>query len=213
MPTVHDVIQAMDRIAPPYLAMDGDPIGLHAGRRDAPVTTVSLSLDASLPALALADRMGADMMLVHHPRFYRGLSTLADEDPSGRRGSALVRSGKAVYSAHTNLDVAPGGTNDLLARAAGLTGADIVECIHEEAVLKLAVFVPASHIDPVLKAVTGAGAGAIGNYSDCTFRSRGVGTFRPGEGTTPFLGRTGKLEEADEFRLETVFGEYSRDKV
>ncbi len=213
MPTVHDVIQAMDTIAPPYLAMDGDPIGLHAGNRDASVTTVSISLDASLPALALAERMGADMMLVHHPRFYRGLSTLADDDPSGRRGSALVRSGKAVYSAHTNLDVAPGGTNDLLARAAGLTGTDIVEVIREEAVFKLAVFVPATHIDPVLKAVTGAGAGAIGNYSDCTFRSRGVGTFRPGEGTTPFLGSRGKLEEADEYRLETVFGEYSRDKV
>ncbi|MCC8166085.1 MAG: Nif3-like dinuclear metal center hexameric protein, partial [Planctomycetes bacterium] len=122
MPTVRDVIQAMDTIAPPSLAMEGDPIGLHAGSRDAAVFTVSISLDASLPALA--DRMGADMMLVHHPRFYRGLSTLADDDPSGRRGSALVRSGKAVYSAHTNLDVAPGGTNDLLARAAGLTGAD-----------------------------------------------------------------------------------------
>lgn len=210
---VQDVIDAMAAIAPPALALDGDPIGLHAGDRRAAVKRITLALDASLAAVEAAVKNRSQMLVVHHPRFYRGLSTLAEDDASGRRAAAIVRSGLAVFSAHTNLDMAAGGTNDLLAEAAGLREARIVKVEKSEPLIKLAVFVPSDHLDKVLRAVCAAGAGAIGNYSDCTFRTRGTGTFRCGEGTTPFIGKPGSYEEADEYRLETVFGEHVRERV
>lgn len=213
MNKVKDVIAAMEAIAPPWLAVDGDPIGLHVGSPERPVRRVAVSLDASLAAMAAAVKARADMLVVHHPRFYRGLITLAETDPAGGRAAALARSGLAVYSAHTNLDMAPGGTNDLLAEAAGLQNPSLIVPEREERLLKLAVFVPAAHAERVRRAVCAAGAGAIGNYSDCTFRVRGTGTFRCGEGTKPFQGRAGSFEEADEYRLETVFPETLKGRV
>lgn len=213
MPTVKDVIAAMNAIAPPALALEGDPIGLHSGNPGKKVAHIMLSLDASLWAVEAAVKKKADMLVVHHPRFYRGVATLADCDATGRRATAIARSGLAVFSAHTNLDLAEGGTNDVLAGLTGLVETELVTVEKSEALLKLAVFVPDSHVKAVLKALCKAGAGHIGKYADCTFRSRGTGTFRGGKDTNPFIGKPGILEEADEYRLETVFGEFAKERV
>ena len=210
---VRNVVEAMETIAPPALAVPGDPAGLHAGCPEGRVRAVAVALDASLPAIAEAVRKKADLLIVHHPRFYRGLSGLAENDPCGRRAAAIARSGLAVYSAHTALDLAEGGTNDCLAKAAGILDPVVVMPVKRERLLKLAVFVPVAQVEKVRRAVCGAGAGAIGKYSDCTFRTRGVGTFRGDADTKPFIGRPHELEEADEFKLETVLGEFSAKRV
>ncbi|MDR0362517.1 MAG: Nif3-like dinuclear metal center hexameric protein [Planctomycetota bacterium] len=206
---VRDVVSAMERLAAPTLALEGDPVGLAAGDPEQPVARVLVTLDATLGVIGEAEAARADMIVSHHPRFYRGLKTLATVDASGRRAWMLARSGIALYCAHTNLDLAPGGTNDLLAAAAGIKDPAIALPAVSEPLVKLAVFVPATHVEAVREAMCAAGAGAIGGYSDCTFRVCGVGTFKGGADTNPFLGTPGKLEEADECRLETVIGEFS----
>lgn len=215
MATVQDIIEAVETIAPPFLALDWDRprIGLHCGAPEAPAKRVAVALDASLAAIAAAEKMKADMLLVHHPRFWTQIKNLVQSDPSGNRGLAMVKAGLAVYSAHTNLDIAPGGTNDCLAELAGIAPSEILEPSFKEKLIKLAVFTPADHADKMIKALDKAGAGAIGNYSGCTFRSRGAGTFRCGPDTNPFQGKPGSWEEADEYRIETIFGELSRDAV
>ena len=213
MLTIQNIIDAMERIAPPALALDGDPIGLHAGRPSKRASRAILALDASLTAIKKAFTRRADILIVHHPRFFKGLTTLSEHDPSGRRASAIARSGLAVYSAHTNLDIAPGGVNDALAATVGIVKPAVLKPERKERLLKLAVFVPASHIDKVREAVCTAGAGAIGDYSDCTFSAQGIGTFRGGAATNPFIGKPGILEATQEFRLETVFGENLASKV
>ena len=70
--------------------------------------------------------------------------------------------------------------------------------------VKLVVFTPLSHSDAIRKALSDEGAGHIGNYDSCSFSSRGIGRFRGGEGTKPFIGEPGKLEEVEEERLETI---------
>lgn len=213
MATLKDVISAVERIAPPCLAMDGDPIGLHYGRLGAPVRRVAMALDASIAAQEMAVFRKADLLLVHHPRFWGGLKTLRQDNVSGCRAAFMAEHRLAVYSAHTNLDAAPGGINDLLAEVVGLQFPEVVEAHRVERLIKLAVFVPATHVEKVRKAICAAGAGAIGNYADCTFRVRGVGTFSCGEGTHPYQGKPGSFEEADEYRLETIFGEYDQDRI
>lgn len=70
--------------------------------------------------------------------------------------------------------------------------------------VKIVVFAPVSHADDVRKALAEAGAGHIGNYDSCSFSSRGIGRFRGLEGTKPFIGESGKLEEVEEERIETI---------
>ncbi|MBQ9090643.1 MAG: Nif3-like dinuclear metal center hexameric protein, partial [Anaerotignum sp.] len=122
----------------------------------------------------------------------------------GRRIFNLIENGIAAFSAHTNLDVAEGGTNDVLAELAGLQNIEILDETWAQVLKKIVVYVPVGHEDAVRNAMCEAGAGHIGAYSHCTFGAAGKGTFLPLEGTKPFLGEQGKLEVADEIRLETI---------
>jgi len=72
------------------------------------------------------------------------------------------------------------------------------------AFVKIVVFTPLNHADVVRKALAEAGAGHIGNYDSCSFSSRGIGRFKGGEDTHPFIGEPGKLEEVEEERIETI---------
>lgn len=211
--TVSAVMEIMEAVAPRRLALPGDPVGLLAGNPDTQVHTVLVCLDADMAALAEARRIKTNMIVCHHPRFYRGLSTVADCDPSGRVAAEFVRSGVALFAAHSNLDIAQGGVNDLLADAAGLVDARPVTTDIVERLIKLAVYVPESHVDEVASAICEAGCGQIGEYSECTFRIQGMGTFRCGENTNPHIGKPGSFEKVAEWRLETIFSEFDRARV
>lgn len=76
--------------------------------------------------------------------------------------------------------------------------------------VKIVVFVPETHTDVVRKAMGDAGAGIIGNYSHCTFSSKGIGRFKPESGANPHIGEVGKFEEVTEERIETIC---SREKL
>lgn len=79
--------------------------------------------------------------------------------------------------------------------------------------LKLVTYVPPEHLEAVRQALDGAGAGAIGRYSGCTFAARGEGTFLPEAGATPFVGTVGRLERVEEFRLETLVPRWWKERA
>lgn len=78
---------------------------------------------------------------------------------------------------------------------------------------KIVVFVPESHIDIVRDAMGKAGAGKIGNYTFCSFSSKGIGRFKPGEGAHPAIGKVGDLEEVAEERIEAVCEQDNLKKI
>jgi dinuclear metal center YbgI/SA1388 family protein len=119
----------------------------------------------------------------------------------------LLKHDIAVYAAHTNLDVAKGGVNDLLAEALELEEAEVLVPTHDTKLKKLVVFVPASHAEEIRQVLGKTGAGSIGNYSHCSFSANGIGRFLPGEHTDPYMGKPGQLEEVDEVRIETILPE------
>ncbi len=110
-----------------------------------------------------------------------------------------------MYAAHTNLDVAKGGVNDMLAQALQLEKTAVLIPTYEQKLRKLAVYVPVEHEKQVRTALGEVGAGAIGDYSHCSFSTEGTGRFQPGEGTNPHIGQHGKLESVQEVRIETVY--------
>lgn len=198
------VINVLEKLAPPYQAEKWDRIGLQIGNPGQPVRRLFLSLDLDQQVLEEALHAQADMIVVHHTPFFKPLDRVRTDLPGGRLLAEIVRRGLILYAAHTNLDAAENGINDALAARLGLRQIEILGGGWKQKLYKIAVFVPASYVFQVQEALTSAGAGWIGQYSDCTFRVQGTGTFRPLEGTSPFIGSRGELSEVAEARLETI---------
>ncbi|BFH61442.1 Nif3-like dinuclear metal center hexameric protein [Paenibacillus azoreducens] len=209
------VIQYMEQLAPKYLAYpdDRDRIGLQLGTLQKEIRTILVALDVNEEVVDEAVRVGADLIIAHHAIIFRALKHIQTDSPMGKVYERLIKNDIAVYIAHTNLDIAEGGMNDWMAEALGIQHTVPVEETQREQLYKLVVFVPRTHADQVREALFGAGAGAIGNYSSCSFNIEGTGTFMPEEGTNPFLGSVGKLEKAEEMRIETIVPQGIRSHV
>jgi dinuclear metal center YbgI/SA1388 family protein len=198
------IVQFFEEFAPKHLAMDGDKIGLQVGTLNKEVKKVLIALDVLEEVVDEAISMGVDLIIAHHAVIFRSLKNLRTDLPAGRLYEKLIKHDIAVYIAHTNLDVTPGGINDLMAEALGLVKTEPLDILHTQSLKKVVVFIPQTHHQRVLDAMAASGAGWIGNYSHCTFNLEGTGTFLPREGTSPYIGTEGKLEKVSEVRLETI---------
>jgi|SRR5579859_6470617 len=198
---VGDLVDAMEALAPLQYAAAWDNVGLLVGDRGAALTRVLLTIDCTREVMGEARRERADAIVAYHPPIFAAVKRFVAGSPAFE----AARAGIAVYSPHTALDAADGGTNDVLADALGLTDrAPLQAAAAADRELKLVTFVPADHVEAVSRAVFAAGAGHIGKYSACSFRAAGTGTFFGEEGASPVVGQAGRLEEAPELRLETV---------
>jgi dinuclear metal center YbgI/SA1388 family protein len=209
----YDLIKAMDRYAPPRLAVDKDRIGLQVGDPNAEVKGILVTLDVNEAVVDEALQRNANWIIAHHAVIFHPLKAVRTDEPAGRMFAKLLKHGINVYVAHTNLDAADEGVNDVLAEKLGLQNLRVLISYREEKLKKLVVTVPVSHHEPVLEAVCAAGAGWIGHYSHCTFNVEGTGTFLPREGTNPFIGKQGELEKVKEIRLETVLPDHLQEQV
>ena len=134
MTTCRDVMEAMERIAPKRLAEDWDNPGLLVGSPDDEVRRVLVCLDVREETAARAQAEGFQMIVAHHPVIFRGLKKLRTDLPDGRLLGALLRANVAVFAAHTNLDCAEGGVNDVLAARIGLEPETIAPLGHAETI-------------------------------------------------------------------------------
>ncbi len=198
------IMNALEKMAPPYLAEEWDRIGLQIGSPAQPVNKLFLTLDLNMEVLEEALAAGTDMIIVHHTPFFNPLQEVRTDLPSGRLLTKIINNGLILYTAHTNMDAAENGINDVLARKLGLREIRPLCSTWKQKLYKIVVFVPGEYSSKVQEGMTLAGAGWIGNYSDCTFQVNGTGTFRPLNGTNPFIGSTGELAKVEEVRLETI---------
>ncbi|WP_096434625.1 Nif3-like dinuclear metal center hexameric protein [Alteribacter populi] len=199
------IIQAFEAFSPKSYAVEGDKVGLQIGTLNKPVKKVMVALDVIEPVVDEAIESGVDLIIAHHPIIFKPIKELRTDHVYGRTVEKLIKNDIAVYAAHTNLDVAPGGVNDLMAEALGIQQTEVLVETTEDPLKKVVVFVPEAEADQVRDALGKAGAGFIGNYSHCTFNTKGIGTFKPEEGTDPFIGKQGKMEYVDEVKIESVF--------
>ena len=115
------VMEALERIAPSYLAEDWDNPGLLVGSPGGEIRRILVSLDVSDAVVQQAVYEGADMIVAHHPLLFKPIKSIRTDEPLGHRLQLLLRQNIAVAAAHTNLDIARGGVNDVLAAAIGLS--------------------------------------------------------------------------------------------
>jgi len=196
-----EVTNALERIAPTRFAESWDNVGLLAGDPEQDVTRAMLMIDYTDAVAAEAQAAKCELVIAYHPPLFDAVKRLR----AGELVFDAIRRGVAIYSPHTALDVAEGGTNDTLADAIGLSERSPLRLVEPKATqYKLVTFVPEKDVERVSRALFDAGAGRIGNYTSCSFRSGGTGTFFGEEGTKPAIGQSGRLEMAAEIRVETI---------
>ncbi|WP_369640667.1 Nif3-like dinuclear metal center hexameric protein, partial [Nocardia sp. JMUB6875] len=199
-----DLIAAMDAAYPPKLAESWDSVGLVCGDPDEKVSRVLFAVDATEAVVTEAIEWGAQALVVHHPLLLRGVDTVAASTPKGALLHRLIRSGCALFTAHTNADSADPGVSDALAHTIGLKVTGPLDPKPLTALDKWVVAVPITHSGEVLDALFAAGAGTSANYSDAAWTVAGTSQFRPLDGANPALGAPGELHEVAEDRLEVV---------
>ncbi|MEB3034519.1 Nif3-like dinuclear metal center hexameric protein [[Mycobacterium] nativiensis] len=207
-----DVIDVLDAAYPPQLASSWDSVGLVCGDPDDVVGSVTIAVDAT--AAVVDDVPDGGLLLAHHPLLLRGVDTVAASTPKGSLVHRLIRSGRSLFTAHTNADAASPGVSDALAAALGLT----VEAVLDPAARtpdtdKWVIYTPAEHAEAVRAAVFAAGAGHIGDYSHCSWSVTGIGRFLPGAGATPTIGQVGATEQVSEDRVEVVAPARARGRI
>jgi dinuclear metal center YbgI/SA1388 family protein len=204
------LLRVLEALAPLRLAEPWDKVGLQVGqtRRSTPVRRALLCIDLTEPVLAEALRLRTQLIVTYHPLLFDPLKSVTDGDARGRIVLSAGQRGLAIYSPHTALDAVEGGLNDWLADGLGGTRRPI-RPTPSAGQCKLVTFVPQDHVDRVRRALSDAGAGVIGHYSQCSFESDGRGTFLGDDTTNPAVGRRGQLERVPEVRVEMVLAQAS----
>ncbi|MHC4661464.1 MAG: Nif3-like dinuclear metal center hexameric protein [Planctomycetota bacterium] len=199
-----EIITFIEKIAPPETILPGDRVGLQIGDPEKDVKTILIALTPTAAVAKEAVTRGADMLITHHPILFEPVDSISPATETGHILLTLAGAGIVAYAAHTNLDGAPDGVTAALFDKLGFELAEPLFHHHTPELKKLVTFVPHEHIDNAAKAMGDAGAGIIGDYSHCSFRLQGTGTYIPLEGADPYEGTIGKLEKAEETRLEVL---------
>ena len=207
-----DVIEVLDGAYPPRLAQSWDSVGLVCGDPDDVLESVTVAVDAT-PAV-VDEVPEAGLLLAHHPLLLRGVDTVAASTPKGALVHRLIRTGRSLFTAHTNADSASPGVSDALAEALGITVDAVLEPLTTAGDLdKWVIYVPRESAEAEREAVFAAGAGHIGDYSHCSWSVSGIGQFLPHEGASPAVGSVGSVERVAEDRFEVVAPARARGAV
>jgi len=201
---VQDITSYLESVAPVSLQEHYDNAGLITGNPAWECTGIITTLDATEEVVHEAIEKKCNLIVAHHPIIYGGLKKITGKNYVERTVIAAIKNDIAIYAIHTNLDNVIDGVNGSIADKLGLINRTVLQS--KAGILKkLYCFVPPDHADKVRNAIFAAGGGEISNYSECSFNAKGMGTFKPGEGTNPFEGKIGERHSAEEIKMEVIF--------
>jgi dinuclear metal center YbgI/SA1388 family protein len=201
---VKEIIKQLETFAPLAYQEDYDNCGLITGNMEQEVKGILISLDCLESVIEEAIRENCNLIIAHHPIIFKGLKKLNGNNYIERTIIKALKNDIAIYAIHTNLDNVKGGVNFKIAKKLGLENVKIL-VPKKQLLKKLITFVPAAQKEHLLTALHKAGAGNIGNYSECSYQLDGVGTFKPNEKANPAIGSSTKKETVEEKRIEVIF--------
>ncbi|WP_202919090.1 Nif3-like dinuclear metal center hexameric protein [Saccharothrix deserti] len=202
------MLAALEVAYPPATAESWDAVGLVCGDRAEPVSRVLFCVDPVESTVDEALEVGAQLLVAHHPLMLRGVTGVPADDPKGALVHRLIRSGVALYTAHTNADAANPGVSDALAEAIGLTVTGPLTPAPARKLDVLTTYAPVESAQQVIDALHAAGAGALGDYSDAAWTVDGTTRYWPLTGAN-----AGRLERLPETRIEMVLDRRRRADV
>ena len=204
MMTVASVLAGLNERAPGDKAAGSDVQGLQIGDPATEVRRLGVCHEVTEGVAQRAIQESVDLLVSYHPLLFRPTTRLVSGPGPNGRAYRLAAAGAAVAIVHTAWDVTNGGTADALAEALRLIAVRGFGPLDPTPTSKLVVFVPPTAVEVVTSALTEVGAGRIGSYYGCSFRSDGTGTFVPGPGAQPVAGQIDVLNEEPEVRLEVL---------
>ncbi|WP_214073478.1 Nif3-like dinuclear metal center hexameric protein [Mucilaginibacter sp. dw_454] len=202
----------LETIAPLAYQEDYDNAGLIVGHPDQEIHQVLISLDCVEAVVDEAIATNCQAIISHHPIVFKGLKKFNGKTYVERVVEKAIRHNIALYAIHTNLDSVLPGVNGRICETLGLENLRILAPKHG-ILKKLITYVPTSHVDQVRNALFHAGAGNIGNYSECSFNADGTGTFKGNEDSDPYVGEPGVRHTERETRIETVYPANLESKI
>lgn len=201
--TISEVLSILNKWAPLANAEDFDNVGLLVGDQKQKVTHIMVAHDALEAVVLEAAAKSCNLIICFHPIIFSGLKQLTGKTYVERAVIQAIKHDIAIYAIHTALDNVPHGVNAGMARALGLSDCKVL-IPKKEHLFKLTTYVPHVDVSRVCDAVFKAGAGQLGNYSECHFQTDGLGTFKAGENAQPALGTIGSRHEEAEKQLHFV---------
>ncbi|MDR3272054.1 MAG: Nif3-like dinuclear metal center hexameric protein [Flavobacteriaceae bacterium] len=209
---VADIAQILENFAPKSNAENFDNVGLLVGSLQDEVRGILVTLDCLENVVEEAVQKNCNLIVTFHPIIFSGLKSLTGKNYVEKAVVKAIQNQVNIYAVHTNLDVAKEGVNSEICNR--LSVKNIKPLIPKNhCINKLQTYVPNEYFLQVQKALFEAGAGEIGNYKNCSFRTLGKGTFLPTENANPFIGEADKLEETEELMLNVIFENYKRKQV
>ncbi|MGE5430816.1 MAG: Nif3-like dinuclear metal center hexameric protein [Syntrophomonadaceae bacterium] len=211
--TAKELTKHIENWAPKEIAWPKDNPGLQAGSLGNEVANIFLCLELSEKALEEAIKKKCNFIFTHHPLIFQPLKKIdTQNDKTSRLIEKLLINQITLYSAHTNLDFTKHGVSFHLAKTLGLKNIRFLEN-EESNQMKLVVFVPEDNLKEVSDAVFSSGGGVIGEYSSCSYRLKGEGTFLGSNETNPAIGHAGNFEEVKEVRMEVIVDKWKLKSV
>ena len=205
-------IAALEGWAHPTLQENYDNSGLLAGNPLRQCTGILVTLDATEEVIFEAISRGCNLVIAHHPIIFKGLTRLTGKTYIERSVIAAIKNDISIYALHTNLDNVQSGVNAAIAAKLGLKNSR--QLLPKQGQFKkIITFAPIAHAETVRSALFEAGAGLIGNYSETSFNTEGVGTFKANKAANPFVGEAGKRHYEQEQKIEVVFPAWLQSKI
>ncbi len=209
---VNDIISIFENYAPSALQESYDNSGLITGNKDLSIENILITLDCTEEVLDEAIANNCNLIIAHHPIVFSGLKKINGKNYVERVIIKAIKNDIAIYAVHTNLDNVSDGVNGKIAKILQLKHTKVL--LPKNGVLKkLTTFIPQTHFEIVQNALFDAGAGHIGNYSECGFSLAGVGTFKANNDAKPFIGEINKRHLENEVRLEVLMPFYLQNNI
>ena len=209
---IKDIIPLLEEMAPLAYAEDFDNVGLLVGNLETETTGILVCHDALESVIEEAIAKNCNLIVCFHPILFSGLKKITGKNYVERAVIKAIQNNIAIYAVHTALDNHPEGVNKIFGNALGLTNTKIL-IPKENHIRKLVTFTVPENVEKVRNALFEAGAGTIGNYENCSFTSKGIGTYMGNENSNPEIGNRFELVEAEEIKIEVTFEKQLESKI
>ncbi|MFT5963637.1 MAG: dinuclear metal center YbgI/SA1388 family protein [Flavobacterium sp.] len=209
---IKEILSVLEEMAPLAYAEDFDNVGLLVGNPEAQATGVLVCHDALESVLEEAIAMDCNLVVCFHPILFSGIKKITGKNYVERSIIKAIKNDIAIYAVHTALDNHQEGVNKIFCNALGLKNTKIL-IPKENFIRKLLTYTIAENAEKLRNALFDAGAGNIGNYEDCSFSSKGIGTYMGNENSNPQLGERFEFVQGDEIKIEVTFEKHLESKI
>ena len=209
---IKNIIQQLEALAPLAYAEDFDNVGLLVGHPEDHITGILVCHDALETVIEEAITKHCNLVVCFHPIWFKGIKKLNGNSYVERSIIKAIKNNIAIYAIHTALDNHNLGVNDIMLKSLGIKTSQIL-VPKTNYIQKLITYTVLSNQEQIMLALFEAGAGKIGSYDECSFRSLGKGTYKGNENSNPVIGERGKRSEEEEVKIEVTFEKHLQSKI